>query len=90
MSEVPTTEESFPEHEKLLKVAQTSQVIGEFLTENGHGWVLAEYTEDDTLVPVALSVVEVLATYFDIDLRKIEAEKQQMLNIMRALSEPET
>ncbi|MDA4133857.1 MAG: hypothetical protein OK454_12150 [Thaumarchaeota archaeon] len=73
--------EKYPEHEKLKGVQEESQAIGEFLD-------LGPYTlcEHYTIhwIPVRKSIPEILADYFEIDLKKIEAEKRAMLDEMRA------
>ncbi len=73
----------YPEHEKLRAVSEQSQVIGEFL--DNCCFTLCEYSHElDEYCPVQYSIQEVLAKYFNIDLNKIEAEKRQMLETLRA------
>lgn len=85
----------YPEHAKMMHVAEESQAIGEFLENSDY--VLAEYIEcarfhvihGDTcskgshLVPVGGTINQVLAKHFDINLDAIEAEKRAMLAAMR-------
>ncbi len=76
----------YPEHEKLAAVKDKSQVIGEFL-DNGlpDGVVFAEWNRrGDMLNPVRCDIQAWLADYFGIDRDKLEAEKQQMLDEIRA------
>jgi hypothetical protein len=77
----------YPEHEKLAKVSDRSQVIGEFLDwlRNDQGIVLAEYGPNDVdLFPARRHTIEDwLALYFKIDLAKIEREKRAMLEAIR-------
>lgn len=84
--------EKYPEHEKLKDVQEESQAIGEFLdlgpytlcehyTINPETW--SPYI-DPHWMPVRKSIPEILADYFEIDLKKIEAEKRAMLDEMRA------
>lgn len=84
---------SYPEHEKLAKIADKSQTMGEWVEWlQGKGYVLAEYgtgEPGDDRSPHRLYAVhsnpsELLAEFFDIDRDKIEAEKRQMLEEMRA------
>lgn len=77
---------TYPEHEKLSKVRDHSQAIGEFLDwASEKGWSLAEWDEDDLhLWPVRKSVQEILAEYFKIDLVKLEDEKRAMLDEIRS------
>ncbi len=88
--------EKYPEHERIMKVQTESQAIGEFLEwlqfghahECGEPIVLAYYKPstalDDPLVPWPYTIEKLLAQYFDIDLEKIQAEKDQMLAEMKA------
>lgn len=91
-----STTSPYPEHDKMALVATDSETIGEFLDSEDHEYVLAEWLrvyEDDQgnlrelaeprLVPVQKSIRQILADYFDIDLKKIEAEKRQMLAEIR-------
>src|SRR5512135_3462017 len=98
--EVPLTDsEQYPEHEKLHMVKDRSQSIGEFLEwlRSEKGYVICERLrtsagdeeeeEDDAdyeLVPANLGITKLLAEFFKIDLEKIEAEKRQMLDQLRA------
>jgi hypothetical protein len=76
----------FPEHEKLQAVADESQAVGEFLDIGlaQQGLVLAEYHEGSGLLyPSHRTVEDVLASYFGIDRDRLEAEKRQMLEMLR-------
>ena len=81
---------TYPEHEKLDAVKDRSQVIGEFLDHMGElGWHLAEYVtfkgyDEDQLVPVRQSIIQVLAKYFNVDLDRLEDEKRAMLESLRS------
>lgn len=73
----------YPEHDKMKAVAEKSQAIGEFL-EFGPGQ-LCEWNDDlGEFLPISGGITKLLATYFEIDLDKIEAEKRAMLDTMRA------
>jgi hypothetical protein len=75
-----------PEHDKLHEVKDKSQAIGEFLEWLGSEkrGVVCQYVDDsDYPVPMPHNIQEILAEYFDIDLDKIEQEKQQMLVKLR-------
>ena len=79
----------YPEHEKLKAVQAASEAIGEFLDGGlrDQGLVLAiavEVSGDQVLFPASASIEKILADYFGIDLAKIEAEKRQMLESLRA------
>jgi len=78
----------YPEHEKQAKVLDQSQTIGSFLDNGGlgDGVVLAKWDERpgrDNLYPIHMDINKILAAYFEIDLNKIEKEKQQMLKDLR-------
>lgn len=81
----------YPECEKMSKVRPQSQAIGEFLEwlQYEKGWSLATVPEyyDHTLVEVSFSIESLLAEYFGIDLDKVETERRQMLDRIRAAQE---
>lgn len=80
------------EHEKLAKVKYQSQAIGQFLEwlQEELGALIAVYapdTDDDgeqVLTPLAATIEELLAEYFEVNLEKLEAEKRAMLAEIRA------
>ena len=78
----------YPEHQKMKAITEQSQVIGEFLNWLfSSGAVLAHYPEQlDELMPRNMNIQNLLAAYFDINLEKIEIEKQQMINELRTLN----
>lgn len=83
----------YPEHDKLAKIADKSQAIGEFLEWcDEQGWDLATYTNDSAcMTPIRFAGgprndQEVLARYFDIDRQALEAEKVAMLDAQRELN----
>lgn len=81
---------NYPEHEKMSKIADTSQKIGEFLD-----WLNSEKDielkrwseENNEYLSVFVSTTVLLAEFFEIDLTKIEAEKRAMLDAMRAMND---
>lgn len=83
----------YPEHDKLQAVKNQSQLIGEFLEWlNSQGLYLAAWQEIDTifgkdseLVISYLSINDILARFFEIDLDKLEDEKRQMLDSIREM-----
>lgn len=129
-------EYKYPEHEKLKKVSERSQAIGEFLdwlgsekgarpmhyvdepydevctgnlfygcAEGKHVTMEGRTTSRDCLVcggtgkvtvrnvgwrELPGSTTDLLAEFFEIDQKKIEAEKRQMLDEIRALNERES
>ena len=76
----------YPECEKLAKVRNESQTIGEFLE-----WlmgtkevILAKYQGKlDTLTETRESIESLLAEFFGIDLKKVEKERRQMIEDIR-------
>ncbi len=78
-----------PELDKIKKVCEKSQEIGNFLDWLGSiGYYTAEYkkfddVEDEVLVTTHLNREEILAKYFKIDLVKAEKERQAILDSFR-------
>jgi hypothetical protein len=75
----------YPEHEKLAKVSDESQAIGEFL-DLGR-WTLCELRQfEERRDPqlVAVDIQAALAEYFGIDRAALEREKRAMLDALRA------
>ena len=79
-----------PELDKMSAVKDKSQIIGAFLdqlSEQGlclAKWVEGERNEDDVLAPVNQTIEETLSIYFDIDLKKVEKERQAILAHIRS------
>jgi hypothetical protein len=80
------TDHEYPEHEKLARISDQSQRLGEFLEwAEEKGWHLAEWQDEiDYMLPIHLKKDQVLARYFGIDLDRLHAEKDAMY---QALSE---
>lgn len=76
---------SHPEHEKLAAIKDKSQAIGGFLEWlEEQGITLCTLPENsDYFVPCHMPIQQRLAKYFDIDLNKLEQEKQAMLEELR-------
>lgn len=77
----------YPEHDKMSKVQTEAQILGEFL-ENlpSLKLTLCDSESDHTsgrLFPSGRSIQGIIAEHLGIDLRKIDAEKQQMLETIR-------
>lgn len=95
---------SYPEHDKLRAVKSKSQACGDFLKwlQDYKGYELAarhEHNEEcdrgrrgcqlaDSLEAVHVRVETLLATYFEIDLKKLEEEKLAMLEALRRARAP--
>jgi len=69
-----------PECEKMSKIQQTSQKIGFFLEWLQHKYVFAKWGKNDRLYPEHISIERILAEYFEIDLDKVDKERQNILN----------
>ena len=80
----------YSEHEKLKAIQEQSQVVGEFLDwlQNEKHPVIAEYQKEDPqlLYPIYISIEQLLADFFDIDLKKIEIENRQILEKQREVN----
>lgn len=74
----------YPEHEKMHAVKEQSQAIGAFLDDPNTGQLCEFNDEMGEFLPTHKTIERTLADYFDIDLDKIEAEKRDMLDKMRA------
>ncbi len=76
---------SYPEHEKLKKVKEISQKLGELLDYGfrKQGLCLCEVGDDNEFCPTYKSVNEILSKFYDIDLVKIEEEKNHMWEQIR-------
>jgi hypothetical protein len=93
MPEAETMErvEPYPEHVKLKAVSGDSQKIGEFLEwlqngQEGEDRQIALCVLNrtyDQYMPIREGIQDILARYFDIDLKVIEQEKRAMLDEIR-------
>lgn len=78
--------ENYPEHVKLMAISEKSQICGEFVD-----WLSDEKDihlvkfENTTHVIVNSQLREFLAEFFDIDLKKINKEKEAMLTAIRRM-----
>jgi len=93
-----TPQPACPECEKLSAVAEKSNIIGEFLDYflPNKGVVLAkwvdnenEYGENEVLVPAyeyrnETGINNLLAEYFEIDMKKVEEERMALLEWLRS------
>ena len=76
----------YPEHEKLSEVSDKSQAIGEFIDwlEYEKGIHLGFYPDgQEPMQAVFMNIRDLLADFFEIDLDKIDLEKDAMLEAMR-------
>jgi hypothetical protein len=80
-------EKQYPECEKLAKVSEQSQKIGEFIDWLGwnKGYHISFYPKDEEthayprLAPIIENTEQLLADYFEIDLKKVEEERRAIL-----------
>ena len=86
---------SYPEHEKLTGIKDKSQFLGEFLEWarcNNYEFCRRVTVEVSTpwervyYEPERKSIEAILAEFFDIDLKKLEIEKRQMIDEIRMVS----
>lgn len=81
--------EPYPEHIRLTAISDQSQAIGEFLEWLGsQGVWLCEIPEpfNETFFPIHRSTQSLLADHFEIDQNRLEQEKRQMLDELRAMN----
>jgi hypothetical protein len=87
----------YPEHDKLKKISDKSQTIGEFIE-----WLIyeknvqlcrfescegdAEHARYAEYFPLNVPITKLLAEYFGIDEKKIEEEKRASLEELRKLN----
>lgn len=80
-----------PMLDKMLKVKEASQAIGQFLEWlQEQGYVLGKYIDgsdyDPCLAPTYEPIEKLLANYFDIDLNEAEKEKRLILESLKESS----
>ena len=75
----------YPECEKLKAVSDKSQEIGAFLDwlQSQKKVVLATYLPTDDLMPMRFSMEELLAEYYEVDLKKVEKERRAILKALQ-------
>lgn len=85
----------YPECEKMTNVRPQSDIVGEFLDwmSNKKEYNICEYHEDGPgeaggYYPINSNIEELLADFFEIDLKKIEEERRQMLDDIRRKNDP--
>lgn len=78
----------YPEHLKLERTKTQRQVVGDFIEWlPSRGFVLASYDsrDPDRLNPAGVNTRMLLAAFFDIDLEKIETEKEAIIRSLREM-----
>ena len=79
-----------PEHDKLRDIQPLSQAVYNFLEWCGEqGIVLCDCTDrsNERWYPISMGREKLLARHFEIDLAKLEREKESILAEQRALNE---
>lgn len=82
MSEMPPT----PECDKKAAVQEDSQTIGEFLEwaeDNGYALVRGFFHDNGPQHGTPARINDVLAEYFEIDLKKVDEEQQAVIEWYR-------
>ena len=80
---------SYPECERVAAAKDKSLVLTDFVDWLGEkgivlaGWRKFGIFEEDQLSPIRQSYEELFADFFNIDLKKVEAEKVAMLAALR-------
>jgi len=87
MSAVATKEPKTPELNRMAEVRVESQAIGDFLAwlQTEKKIKFAKYY-GERLAPAQVPVEDTLAEFFEIDLKKVEKERQALLNFIRKKS----
>lgn len=84
--------EKYPEHQKLKAIVDRSQTCGEFIDWlEGREIYLCEHVYDDDTFQgnyyrIRSTLQQLLAEFFEIDLKKIGDEKDAMLEELRSLN----
>lgn len=76
----------YPECDRLIAVSEESNKISEFLDwlSYKHYYIAEECGNLGSLVRVSESIQQLLANYFEIDLKKVEYERRSLLAEARA------
>lgn len=77
VADYPPTEEL----DKMIKIKDQSEPIGQFLEEMGEKGIRLCDADGD---PIPGSIQKILADYFEIDLQKVESERQAVLDYVRS------
>jgi hypothetical protein len=79
----------YPEHEKLKKISDKSQTVGDFLEWlNSQGlhlceWVDSRYAGEGEFSSANKNTDDLLAEFFEIDQAKLEEEKRELIQEAR-------
>lgn len=82
---------NYPEHERLKEIRGHSRAIGDFIEWLGERKMPIcklhtgpDFLSDGEYFPYQDSTDAILAEYFEIDLKRLEDEKQAMIDALRA------
>lgn len=78
--------DKYPELEKMKEAQADSSVISEFLDwlRYDADYVLCRWPEDENYPqPASIGMEQLLADYFQIDLKKVEAERRAILEYLQ-------
>lgn len=82
--------DQYPECKRLADCSDDSQKIGEFIDWcNAQGYHLCEYlsvtpnSRTKQLSPLSVTMEQLLAKYFNIDLKVVETERRKLLDELR-------
>ena len=80
---------STPELDRIAKVHDQSEIIGQFLEwlQDASHYAIGEWISErnvqDSFVPAHPDINRLLAEYYDIDLDKVDQERKQILDEIR-------
>ena len=80
----------YPEHERVKAIQREAQAINDFVDWLHEEKELSLYAWDEataTYCPAQDSVTDLIAEFFGIDCKKLDAEKQKMLDEIRGADE---
>lgn len=75
---------NYPEHAKMIAVKEQAEAAGDFLEWLlQQGFCVAQWSSHEGLMPIRRPTEQWLADWLEIDLTKIDEEKQLMLEELR-------
>ena len=84
------SEQEYPEHDKLKALGGANQIVGDFIEWLGEqGLTICEFNPqrfcgDGEFLPSRKNTVTLIGDFFEIDNNKLMAEKDAMLDAIRA------
>jgi hypothetical protein len=80
-----------PELDRMAEVRDKSQAIGEFIENSGFTlgkWVKFHGITEERFTPASGTIEQILADYFEIDLRKVDCERRAIIDALNAEPRP--